>query len=144
MKIIPTTKLALLLCTAVATALLAVTPSARALTIGDGHQLGFANYGPPSGASDRVTYVNHLVGMDRGAKNNADAQVNFRFSQLLQVMLGDHVNRADDVRQVITIPVLNGVPSPTGGVPDGGMTVMLLGTALGALDMARRYLKSQE
>ena len=27
-------------------------------------------------------------------------------------------------------------------VPDGGATVMLLGTALGALGMARRYLKS--
>ena len=29
-----------------------------------------------------------------------------------------------------------------GGVPDGGTTVMLLGMALGALGMARRYLKS--
>jgi hypothetical protein len=31
---------------------------------------------------------------------------------------------------------------PTGAVPDGGTTVMLLGTALGALGMARRFLKS--
>jgi hypothetical protein len=30
---------------------------------------------------------------------------------------------------------------PTGTVPDGGTTVMLLGAALGALGMARRYLK---
>ena len=30
---------------------------------------------------------------------------------------------------------------PTGSVPDGGTTVMLLGTALGALGMARRFLK---
>jgi len=30
---------------------------------------------------------------------------------------------------------------PTGTVPDGGTTVMLLGTALGALGMARRFLK---
>jgi hypothetical protein len=29
-----------------------------------------------------------------------------------------------------------------GGVPDGGTTVMLLGAALGALGMARRYLRS--
>ena len=28
-----------------------------------------------------------------------------------------------------------------GGVPDGGTTVMLLGAALGALGMARRFLK---
>jgi hypothetical protein len=31
---------------------------------------------------------------------------------------------------------------PTGTVPDGGTTVMLLGAALGALGMARRFLKS--
>ncbi len=32
--------------------------------------------------------------------------------------------------------------SPGGAVPDGGTTVMLLGAALGALGMARRYLRS--
>ena len=32
----------------------------------------------------------------------------------------------------------NGVP----GVPDGGTTVMLLGAALGALGMARRFVRS--
>ena len=32
-------------------------------------------------------------------------------------------------------------PTGTPGVPDGGTTVMLLGTALGALGMARRFLK---
>jgi hypothetical protein len=31
---------------------------------------------------------------------------------------------------------------PTGQVPDGGTTVMLLGAALGALGMARRYIMS--
>ena len=31
--------------------------------------------------------------------------------------------------------------SPDGQVPDGGTTVMLLGTALGSLGMARRFLK---
>jgi hypothetical protein len=31
--------------------------------------------------------------------------------------------------------------NPTGSVPDGGTTVMLLGAALGALGMARRYIK---
>jgi VPDSG-CTERM motif len=33
-------------------------------------------------------------------------------------------------------------PGGGGGVPDGGTTVMLLGAALGALGMARRFLKS--
>jgi len=32
--------------------------------------------------------------------------------------------------------------NPTGSVPDGGTTVMLLGAALGALGMARRFLRS--
>jgi hypothetical protein len=32
--------------------------------------------------------------------------------------------------------------NPTGAVPDGGTTVMLLGAALGGLGMARRFLKS--
>ena len=32
--------------------------------------------------------------------------------------------------------------NPTGAVPDGGTTVMLLGAALGALGMARRFLKA--
>jgi len=31
-------------------------------------------------------------------------------------------------------------PGGTPGVPDGGATVMLLGAALGALGMARRFL----
>jgi hypothetical protein len=61
-NIIPTIKLALL-CTALAGAFLVFTPSAHALTIGDGHELGFVNYGIPSGDSDRLTYVNHLIGM---------------------------------------------------------------------------------
>ena len=41
--------------------------------------------------------------------------------------------------RLTSITLLN----PTGGsVPDGGATVMLLGAALGALGMARRYLSS--
>ena len=67
-NIIPTTKFALLL-TAVAAALLTFTPSARALTIGDAHELGFVNFGIPSGDSDRLTYVNHLVGMALGTSD---------------------------------------------------------------------------
>jgi VPDSG-CTERM motif len=33
-------------------------------------------------------------------------------------------------------------PLPPDSVPDGGATIMLLGAALGALGMARRFLKS--
>ena len=37
---------------------------------------------------------------------------------------------------------LDDVSVTPAGVPDGGTTVMLLGTALGALGMARRFLKA--
>ena len=76
-NIIPTTKFALLL-TAVAAALLTFTPSARALTIGDAHELGFVNFGIPSGDADRTTYVNHLVGMALGTSDKADGQTYLR------------------------------------------------------------------
>jgi hypothetical protein len=56
-----------------------------------------------------------------------------------------------DLSGVITIPFIGPgghelshytlFPGPGGQVPDGGTTVMLLGTALGALGMARRFLK---
>jgi len=36
----------------------------------------------------------------------------------------------------------NGTAGGVPGFPDGGATVMLLGGALGALGMARRFLKS--
>ena len=39
------------------------------------------------------------------------------------------------------ISSIRGFLAPTGVVPDGGTTVMLLGVALGSLGMARRYLK---
>ncbi len=94
-NIIPTTKFALLL-TAVAAALLTFTPNARALTIGDGQELGFVNFGIPSGDSDRLTYVNHLVGMVLGTSDKADGQTYFRsnnsFSPLPQAVLGGLVD----------------------------------------------------
>src|SRR6266542_2529241 len=38
-------------------------PATINLTIGDGHELGFVEFGIPSGDSDRLNYVNHLIGM---------------------------------------------------------------------------------
>jgi len=94
-NIIPTTKFALLL-TAVAAALLTFTPSARALTIGDAHELGFVNFGIPSGDSDRLTYVNHLIGMTPGTSDKADGQTYFRsgnnFGSLAPAVLGGLVD----------------------------------------------------
>jgi hypothetical protein len=90
-----TTKLALF-SIALFGALLAFSNNAKALTIGDGNELGFVNFGIPSGDSDRLTYVNHLVGMMAGTSDKADGQTYFRsnnaFSPLPQAVLGGLVD----------------------------------------------------
>ncbi len=90
-----TTKLALF-SIALLGALLAFTNNAKALTIGDGHELGFVNFGIPSGDADRLTYVNHLIGMALGTSDKADGQTYFRsnnsFGQLSPAVLTGHVN----------------------------------------------------
>jgi hypothetical protein len=44
------------------------------LTIGDSHELGFVEFGIPSGDADRTTYVNHLITMALGTSEKADGQ----------------------------------------------------------------------
>lgn len=71
-------------------------PPSINLTIGDSHELGFVNFGIPSGDSNRLTYVNHLIGMALGTSDKADGQTYFRsnnaFAQLPQAVLAGHVN----------------------------------------------------
>jgi hypothetical protein len=65
---------------------------------------------------------------------------------------GSEVWYVGNLSGIITIPATGGGyglsgwtlfgPGGTPGVPDGGATVMLLGAALGALGMARRYIMS--
>ena len=85
-----------LLCAVVLGAMLAFSNNAKALTIGDAHELGFVNFGIPSGDSDRLIYVNHLIGMALGTSDKADGQTYFRsnnsFGQLPQAVLAGHVN----------------------------------------------------
>jgi len=95
-NLIPTRKLALL-CAALAGALLAFSPNARAvsLAIGDAHELGFVNFGIPSGDQDRLNYVNHLVGMALNSTDSAFGQTFFRsgndFGALPQAVLAGSV-----------------------------------------------------
>jgi len=90
------TKKLALLCMALVGAMLAFSNNAKALTIGDAHELGFVNFGIPSGDADRLTYVNHLIGMALGTSDKADGQTYFRsnhsFGQLPQAVLAGHVN----------------------------------------------------
>lgn len=63
-----------------------------------------------------------------------------------RAVLIDHMNRGHALgsRERIMVPVPGGVPKPGSGsgVPDGGITAMLLGAALGALGIAKRYLRT--
>jgi hypothetical protein len=90
-----TTKLALF-SIALFGALLAFSNNAKALTIGDDHELGFVNFGIPSGDADRLIYVNHLIGMALGTSDKADGQTYFRsnnsFGQLPKAVLAGHVS----------------------------------------------------
>jgi hypothetical protein len=148
--------------------------------------LGFVQFGIPSGDSDRLTYVNHLIGMALGGHDFADGQEYFRsnnsFASLPQAVLAGHVNGTStkinlgtagtytylfakydgpnygsevwyvgDLSGTITIPATAGgyglsgwtlFRGAGGQVPDGGATAMLLGVALSALGMARRYIMS--
>ena len=51
-----------------------LAPKASALTIGDNQELGFVEFGIPSGDTARTTYVNHLIGMVIGTSDSADGQ----------------------------------------------------------------------
>jgi hypothetical protein len=66
-------------------------------------------------------------------------------------LLGSEVWYVGNLSGIITIPAIGGGCGLSGwtlfgtgvpGVPDGGTTAMLLGAALGALGMARRFLMS--
>jgi hypothetical protein len=143
MKIISTTKLALL-CTAIAGALLTFSSSARAVTIGEGHEFGFVNFGIHSGDGDRLTYVNHLAGMALRSDERANGQYFRSDTSTPHAVLTDHRNAWNaGSREIVTVPIIGGGPGGVGGVvPDGGITVMLLGAALGALGVARRYIRT--
>src|SRR5438874_7126573 len=71
-------------------------PPSISLAIGDGHELGFVNFGIPSGDADRLNYVNHLIGMALGSEDDAFGQhftrSNNAFGQLPQAVLAGHVN----------------------------------------------------
>jgi hypothetical protein len=128
-KTVPATKFALL-CTALVGALLTFSDRASALTIRDAHELG-------------STYVNHLVGMALSSDERANGHYFRSSNSMPQAVLTDQINglNAGGRGEIITIPSPGGGPGPA-GVPDGGITAMLLGAALGALGMARRYLMS--
>ena len=184
LKMIPTNKLAVL-SAAFCAVMLAFSTNASALTIGDAQELGFVQFGIPSGDDFRTTYVNHVIGMALGTSDSGDGQnyerSNNDFGPLPQPAVlalngtgtsinlgsglysylfakydgpnyGSEVWFVGNLSGIITIPATAGGyglsgwtlfgPGGGGQVPDGGTTVMLLGAALGALGIARRYIMS--
>jgi hypothetical protein len=191
MKLISTSKLALL-CTAVCATMLAFSHNANAdATLGffpDTHVVGTISPGAPADPADVATYINFMTALAPGGSGTFAGQNITRTTNLfgsLPTAVGDATavsgtgvtidlnvlgtftylfakyDGQNDLSQVWNISGLTGVitipadgplgyglsgwilfgPTGTPGVPDGGTTVMLLGTALGALGMARRFLK---
>jgi hypothetical protein len=141
-RTVPTTKFALL-CAALVAALLIFANTASAFSIRDAHEFGSAKFGS-SRYSDGTTYVNHLIDMAPRNNERSNGQYFPSDNSSRHVVLPDHMNAGRSIG-LITIPTIGGVPSPgsgTGRVPDGGVTAMLLGTALGALGIARRYIRN--
>ncbi len=153
--------------------------SALPLNIGDSHELGFLWPALPSGNQNKVTYVNHLLGMALGSIDAANGQIYFRSTHAFGSLptatwalngTGTTINLGaggvysylfanyglfssevwyiGDLTGVLTIPASAGFGRLVGwtlfgpgsvGVPDRGVTAMLLGIAVCALGMFRRF-----
>jgi len=140
-KTVPTARFALF-CTALAATLFLLSDRAGAVSIRDAHELGLIRFGAPSRYSDGSTYINNLTGMALRSYERDSGQY-FRSGTLTPHVLA--IDRVPNYRETITTRSISGVPSIgpwSGAVPDGGITAMLLGAALGALGIARRYLRT--
>jgi protein with PEP-CTERM/exosortase system signal len=140
-KTVPTTKLALFW-TALVVAWFMLSDRASAVSIRDAHELGLVQFGASSRHSDGSTYINNLIGMALRSHEMANGRYFPSDNSMRRVVLPDHINAGRSVG-VITTPIIGGAPKPgSGAVPDGGITAMLLGGALGVLGIARRYLRT--
>jgi hypothetical protein len=138
-KTVPTTRLALFW-TVLVVAWFMLSDRASAVSIRDAHELGLVQFAASSRHSDGSTYINNLIGMALRSNEMANRQYFGSDTSTPHVLV---IDRALNSRETIAIPSIGGVPNPgSGPVPDGGITAMLLGAALGALGIARRYLKT--
>jgi hypothetical protein len=175
---------------AVCAAMLAFSHNASALKFRDTRDLGQVLFGIPSGDADRLSYVNHLIGMSlnstdtfsgqtfhrsgrdpangnyaaavlAGSVNGTSTSINlgptagvylYLFAKYDGPNAGSEVWYVGNLSGVWKIPAFGLAGQHYGlsgwtlfrgaGVPDGGTTVMLLGAALGALGIGRRFLMS--
>jgi hypothetical protein len=138
-KTVPTTKLALFW-TALVVAWFMLGDRASAVSIRDAHELGLVQFAASSRHSDGSTYINNLIGIALRSHEMANREYFRSDTSTPHVLV---IDRALNYRETITTPIIGGAPKPgSGAVPDGGITAMLLGGALGVLGIARRYLKT--
>jgi len=112
-NLIPTRKLALL-CTVLAGALLTFSHNARALSIGDNHELGFIVAGNV-GDANRLLFVNHLIGMSEGSSgtfmNNFFTRSNNHFASLPTAVVGAGTVTTPNPPSVVSINIGSGLYS---------------------------------
>lgn len=155
---------------------------AKALSIGDSHELGFLWPGIQKKTDNqkKALYLDHLIGMALGTTEVNHGEVYFRSSNSFKSLptavwarngggrainlgtdapytylfatysgYGTEVWSIGNLHGIVSIPFLTAGHHLTGwmlftaasiGIPDGGITVMLLGVALGVLALARHFL----
>src|SRR6266480_1253291 len=122
-------------------------PPSISLAIGDGHELGFVNFG----ILPQAVLAGHVNGTSTSINLGAGGLYTYLFAKYDGPNYGSEVWYVGDLSGIIEITATaggyglfgwtlfgTGVP----GVPDGGITAILLGTALGELGLERRFLLS--
>lgn len=138
---VPTTRFALF-CTSLVVAWFMLSDSARAVGIRDAHELGLIQFGASSRQGDGSTYINNLIGIAVRSGESANAHSFGSGNSMPHAVSIDNMDVGSARGQSVeAISAVIG-PKPGSGVPDGGVTAMLLGAALGALGIAKRYLRT--
>ncbi len=101
---------------------------------GDSHVVGTVSPGAPASPAAVADYINFMILMGTNTSDTHD----FGGAEGIQTLYRTTNTGFGPNGYGLSGWILFG---PTGTVPDGGTTVMLLGTALGALGMARRFLR---
>jgi hypothetical protein len=106
---------------------------------GSGNEDGFGNFNQKVSmmdSSNGASVISFVLTLGSGTWASAANVLAFNGNHWL---VAAHIQLQDGSQNRLT----GFAAGPSGGtVPDGGTTVMLLGAALGALGMARRFLKS--
>jgi hypothetical protein len=119
--------------------------SFNSLMVGPGNEDGFGSFNQTINSFDGYKHSSDAISFSLTNTSGgtwADANHVLTLSQN-GYLAAAHIFVTTDPANTSNGASLTGYATGNGdSVPDGGATVMLLGTALGALGMARRYLKS--